>query len=52
MDIHRTGHRPSTPGAPEHFTGTVRLDPRREVAESRFPKSVSTPPGKIERLVG
>jgi len=27
MHIDRIGDRPSTPGAPEYFTGTVRLDP-------------------------
>jgi len=26
MDIQRCGSRPSTPGSPDYFTGTVRLD--------------------------
>jgi quercetin dioxygenase-like cupin family protein len=26
MDIQRSGSRPSTPGSPDYFTGTVRLD--------------------------
>ena len=33
MDIHRIGDRPSTPGAPEYFTGTVRLDPLFQAPE-------------------
>src|ERR1700683_2707326 len=27
MDIKRSGSQPSTKGAPEYFTGTVRIDP-------------------------
>jgi len=33
MDIKRIGSRPSGKGAPEYFTGTVRLDPLFEAAE-------------------
>mgnify|MGYP001401716867 CR=1 FL=1 len=27
MEIHRNGTRPSSSGSPEHFTGSVRVDP-------------------------
>ncbi len=33
MKIDRVGDRPSTPGAPEYFTGTVRLDPLFQAPE-------------------
>lgn len=33
MDIKRIGSRPSGKGAPEYFTGTVRLDPLFEAPE-------------------
>ena len=33
MIIHRIGDRPSAAGAPEYFTGTVRLDPQFQSPE-------------------
>lgn len=33
MNIDRIGDRPSTPGAPEYFTGSVRLDPLFQAPE-------------------